>query len=151
MLRRTRRPPRVATLSFVLGCACSVATIVLACADSTADAKASNGKFNLHTLRGLIANYQAQHNGLLPSADLSELLVRTDATGAKMPAGGTVANYPYGPYLRTLPTNPFTNSLTVKSITNDPAAAGDVTTTHGWLYNTTTGGIWINDAKRYVD
>lgn len=127
------------------------ATIIPQFADSTTDAKTSNAKFNLHTLRATIGTYQAQHNGLAPSADLSELMTRTDATGAKMPSGGVAANYPYGPYLRALPNNPFTNAATVKAITNDPAAAGDVTTTHGWLYNTTTGSIFTNDAKRYVD
>jgi prepilin-type N-terminal cleavage/methylation domain-containing protein len=127
------------------------ATIIPQFSDSTTDAKVSNSKFNLHTLRAQIETYRASHNGLSPSADLSELLTRTDATGAKMPTGGVAANYPYGPYMRALPTNPFTNAATVKTITNDPAAAGDVTTTHGWLYNTTTGGIWINDSKQYTN
>src|SRR5690349_10023944 len=74
------------------------ATIIPQFADTTTDAKVSNAKFNLHTLRAQIETYRAQHNYISPSADLSELLVRTDATGAKMPAGGTAANYPYGPY-----------------------------------------------------
>ena len=64
---------------------------------------------------------------------------------------GTGAAYPYGPYLREVPTNPFSNSKTVKAITNDPAQAGDVTGSGGWLYNTTTGGIWIDHATFFAN
>ena len=33
--------------------------------------------------------------------------------------------------------------------TADPAAAGDVTGSGGWLYNDTTGGIWIDHADHF--
>ena len=123
------------------------ATIIPQFTDSTKDAKASTGKFNLHTLRSQIQLYRAHHEGAAPGADLAELMTSTDADGAT----GTGANYPYGPYISELPANPFTNSSTVKAITNDPAAAGDVTGTGGWLYNTTTGGIWIDHADHYQE
>ncbi len=127
------------------------ATIIPQFSDSTTDAKASNAKFNLHTMRSQIETYRAQHNYVSPTADLSELLVRTNGSGVKMPVGGDAEDYPYGPYMRQLPTNPFTNSDAVKSITNDPAAAGDVDATNGWLYNATTGGIWLNHDKFYTE
>jgi prepilin-type N-terminal cleavage/methylation domain-containing protein len=151
---RNRKPSGftlVEILIVVVIMAILAATIIPQFSDSTTDAKVSNSKFNLHTLRAQIETYRAQHNYISPSADLSELLVRTNAAGVKMPAAGNPADYPYGPYLRALPANPFTNSITVKSITNDPAAAGDVSTTHGWLYNSTTGGVWINHDKHYID
>ena len=127
------------------------ATIIPQFSDSSTDAKTSSANFNLHTMRSQIETYRAQHAGVPPTADLSQLSTRTNAAGTKIPSGGDVADYPYGPYMRTLPNNPFTNANTVKSITSDPAASGDVTTTHGWLYNATTGGIWTNHPELYTE
>ena len=118
------------------------ATIIPQFTDSTKDAKASTVKFNLATLRSQIQLYRAQHNGTNPTATLVELTQTTDASGT----AGTGATFVFGPYLREIPTNPFTNSKTVKVITTDPAVAADVTSTDGWIYNATTGNIWISDA-----
>ena len=118
------------------------ATIIPQFSDSTKDAKTSSATFNLHTLRSQIELYKAQHDGRLPSGTLVELYSRTNVSGT---VGTSAATFPYGPYLRELPDNPFTKSATIKTITTDPAATSDVTTTHGWIYSTTTGGIWIND------
>jgi general secretion pathway protein G len=119
------------------------ATIIPQFTDSTKDAKASTVQFNLHTLRSQIQLYRTQHNGLAPSGTLAELLTTTDTSGAV----GTGAAFPYGPYLREVPINPFNNSKAIKVITTDPAVAGDVTGTGGWIYNATTGGIWIDHAQ----
>jgi general secretion pathway protein G len=105
------------------------ATIIPQFTDSTKDAKSSTVQFNLHTLRSQIQLYRTQHSGAAPAATLAELMAGTDGTGAI----GTGAAYPYGPYLREVPTNPFSNSKAIKAITNDPALAGDVTGTGGWL------------------
>src|SRR5687767_9511626 len=118
------------------------ATIIPQFTDSTKDAKSSTVQFNLHTLRSQIQLYRTQHNGLSPTGTLAELLTTTDTSGAQ----GTGAAFPYGPYLREVPLNPFNNSKAVKVIATDPAAAGDVTGTGGWIYNPTTGGIWIDHA-----
>jgi len=118
------------------------ATIIPQFTDSTKDAKASTVQFNLHTLRSQIQLYRTQHSGLAPTGTLAELMASTNAGGSI----GTGVNFPYGPYLREVPVNPFTNSKTIKVITTDPAVAGDVNTTDGWIYNATSGGIWINHA-----
>ena len=123
------------------------ATIIPQFTDSTKDAKSSTVQFNLHTLRSQIQLYRTQHAGLAPTGTLAELLTTTDATGAT----GTGAAFPYGPYLREVPLNPFNNSKAVKVITTDPAAAGDVTGTGGWIYNATTGGIWIDHAQYFTN
>jgi general secretion pathway protein G len=123
------------------------ATIIPQFTDSTKDAKTSTVRFNLSTLRSQIELYRTHHNGLAPSGTLAELLTSTDATGAT----GSGANYPYGPYLKEVPTNPYSNAKTVKVITNDPAQAGDVTGNGGWLYNSTTGGIWIDNSTYYTN
>src|SRR5436190_16716944 len=121
------------------------ATIIPQFTDSTKDAKSSTVKFNLATLRSQIQLYRTQHNGLNPSATLVELTQLTDLSGT----AGTGATFVYGPYLREIPMNPFTNSKTVTTTTADPlttAPAG----TGGWIYNATTGNIWIDSATFYT-
>ncbi len=136
----------VEVLIVVVIMAILAATIIPQFTDSTNDAKLSTVKFNLHTMRSQIELYKAHHNGLLPSATLVELTKSTDVDGTQ----GTGASFPYGPYMREIPANPFTNSSAVKSIANDPAAAGDVTAGGaGWLYNSTSGGIWIDHADHF--
>lgn len=132
----------VEVLIVVVIMAILAATIIPQFTDSTSDAKASTTKFNLHTLRSQIELYKTQHNGVVPTGTLVELTLSTDIDGNQ----GTGATFPYGPYIRQIPDNPFTNSDTVTVITNDPAVAADVTGTGGWLYNATTGGIWIDHA-----
>ena len=116
------------------------ATIIPQFTDSTKDARNSSVMFNLHTMRAQVQLYKAQHLGRFPSADLSELTTKTKADGTKDATGE------FGPYLQSIPLNTITNLNTVKTITNDPATAGDVTAASGggWLYNTTTGNIWID-------
>src|SRR5437763_963103 len=143
--QRTAAFTLIEVLIVVVIMAILAATIIPQFTDSTKDAKASTVQFNLHTLRSQIQLYRTQHNGTAPSATLAELLASTDASGTV----GTGANFPYGPYLRQIPVNPYSNAATVKVITNDPAQAGDVTGTGGWLYNTTTGGIFIDNATYF--
>ena len=135
----------VEVLIVVVIMAILAATIIPQFTDSTSDAKASTTKFNLHTLRSQIELYRTQHNGEVPSATLTELTVSTDIDGTQ----GTGTGFPYGPYIRQIPENPFTNSATITAITNDPATAGDVTGSGGWLYNGTTGGLWIDHADYF--
>jgi general secretion pathway protein G len=137
----------VEVLIVVVIMAILAATIIPQFTDSTSDAKASTTKFNLHTLRSQIELYKTQHNGVVPSGTLVELTLSTDIDGNQ----GTGASFPYGPYIRQIPDNPFTNSPTVTVITNDPAVAADVTGTGGWLYNATTGGIWIDHADHVLE
>ena len=118
------------------------ATIIPQFTDSTKDAKASTVKFNLATLRSQIQLYRAQHSGVNPTGTLVELTTTTDVSGTP----GTGAAFAYGPYLREIPLNPFTNSKSVTVIAVDPATGAQVTGTGGWLYNATTGNIWIDHA-----
>jgi len=130
----------VEVLIVVVIMAILAATIIPQFTDSTKDAKESTSKFNLHTMRSQIELYKAHHNGILPSADLAELIKATDADGAD---GG-----PFGPYMREIPANPFTNSKTVTSTGDNPPTSA--TAGAGWLYNPTTGGIWI-DHEDYLN
>jgi len=134
----------VEVLIVVVIMAVLAATIIPQFADSSKDAKESALLFNLHTLRSQIEMYQTQHDGLVPSADLSELTTNTDKDGTKDTGS-------YGPYISEVPENPFTGSATVTTITNDPAKDTDVTGSGGWLYNATSGRIWIDHDDYYTD
>ena len=130
----------VEVLIVVVIMAVLAATIIPQFTNSTQDAEASTVLFNLNTMRSIIELYKSQHNGLPPSADLSELTTTTDRSGNK----GTGASYPYGPYLQKIPDNPLTDSNVVAQPTSVPP-----TTTvdgAGWLYDPASGQIWINHA-----
>ena len=135
----------VEVLIVVVIMAVLAATIIPQFSDSTKDAKASTVEFNLHTLRSQVELYKSQHDGKLPTGTLIELTSKTNRNGTI----GTTSQFPYGPYVRVLPMNPFTNSNTVKVIASSPAAAGDVTGTGGWLYNATTGEVYIDHADHF--
>ncbi|HEV7279549.1 MAG TPA: type II secretion system protein [Pirellulaceae bacterium] len=124
------------------------ATIIPSFSNSVADAKVNTAVFNLNTLRSQIEHYRAEHDGKVPAVvagKLPELTGKTDKAGTVGPGGS------YGPYLRDLPENTIKSVNTIKTITNDPPVAGDAVGTEGWLYNATTGGVWINDATHYVE
>lgn len=110
--------------------------------DSSDDAKESTALMNLHTLRSQIQLYRLHHNGLTPSADLSELTTQTDASGNP----GTE----FGPYLQFIPENPFTGSNTVRTTTENPPTAASGEADAGWLYHQPSGNIWLDDAN-YLD
>ena len=116
------------------------ATIIPQFSDAGKDAKESNLKFNLHTLRSQIALYRAQHDGRVPNQDddLAQLSSKTTVNGT-IDATGV-----FGPYVSQIPENPFNASQTVAITAADPPGDADVTADDGWLYNTTTGEIWIN-------
>jgi prepilin-type N-terminal cleavage/methylation domain-containing protein len=122
------------------------ATIIPQFADSTKDAKESTLHYNLLSLRSQIQVYRTDHDGNLPGADLVELTKRTNKMGAT-----TGTDLAFGPYIMEIPVNPFTKSAAVKTTASSPPTIGDVTATDGWLYNTTTGEIWINHADYYTD
>jgi prepilin-type N-terminal cleavage/methylation domain-containing protein len=132
----------VEVLIVVVILAVLAATIIPQFSDSTKDAKESTLLFNLHTLRSQVQMYRAQHNGKLPTATLVELTKKTDVAG-------TVDTGNYGPYISEIPENPFNGKNAVKSIATTPAVATDVSADHGWIYNATTGEIWISHDDYY--
>ncbi len=138
----------VEVLIVVVIMAVLAATIIPQFSDSSKDAKISSAKFNLHTIRSQIEMYKSQHDGKVPGDDLLELTQKTNTKGTTNAGDGALV---YGPYIAKIPPNPFSNSNVVLEITSDPAAASDVTTTDGWLYNKTAGKVWINDAVLYTE
>ncbi|MCH8921590.1 MAG: prepilin-type N-terminal cleavage/methylation domain-containing protein [Planctomycetes bacterium] len=118
------------------------AAIIPQFTDSTDDAQESVLLTNLNVLRTQIQVYRANHGGLAPSGDLSELLKTTDLDGSD---GGT-----WGPYLQFIPKNNLTDSNAVKTIATDNATAGDLTPGGGgWIYSTTSSKFWVDHADYF--
>jgi len=143
---RNRGFTLVEVLIVVVIMAVLAAVVIPQFSASTDDARKSTTEFNLSTMRSLIQTYRGQHGSSLPVINGTQSLA--DVLTGKTKSDGTVdaVNGVYGPYLLELPENSFSGSSAVKVITNDPAIVGDVTTgnTGGWLYNATTGGIWLD-------
>lgn len=97
-------------------------------------AKTSTLQSDLQVMRLAIGLYKIQHNDNLPGTTAGvtfqqALTQKTDEDGTLNAAG------PRGPYVRKIPTNPFSDLDTVEI---DGVVGGG---THGWHYNTTTGGF----------
>jgi prepilin-type N-terminal cleavage/methylation domain-containing protein len=135
----------VEVLIVVVIMAVLAATIIPQFSDSAKDAKISTTKFNLHTLRAQIQLYRTNHDGDAPDASLVKLTQKTDVAGTV----GTTAAHIYGPYLSDLPVN----SLTGGKVVGAPNAVPPTATTADvdWLYDATTGQIWINHADYLSD
>lgn len=135
----------VEVLIVVVIMAILAATIIPQFSDSTKDAKISSAQFNLHTIRAQIELYKSQHDGKLPTATLVELTKATDKNGASTGSGP----FPYGPYIRELPANPFNSLNTVAAPAQVPPTA--TVDNAGWLYDVTTGKVFINTAGHLND
>jgi len=108
------------------------------------DARKSNMKSQLQTLRSQIELYKLQHRDTPPAitgTDWSPMLVCTNDAGAQKttaPTNVPDATFKFGPYMQAAPVNPLTNS---SSVVAGATALGTATTTTGWVYNTQTGEI----------
>lgn len=143
MLARVRQGFTLIEILIVVVIMAVLASVVIPqFSNSTKQAQTSTTEFNLQILRSQIELYRNQHGGRLPSTGLKELLLSTDQTGND----GTGADYPYGPYMQTLPLNALTNNAVVTATTKSPPTTADVTANDGggWLYNETTGGVWVD-------
>lgn len=117
------------------------AAIVPQFSSSSKDAQESAATFNLQGLRSQLEVYKAQHLGLAPPT-LDKLTVRTNAAGT---SGTDAAAYPFGPYMPQVPENPLNQQRGVEAISAyPPTAVGS--STAGWLYHSTSGNVFLNDA-----
>ena len=97
--------------------------------NASEDARKSNMKSQLQTLRSQVELYKLQHRDTAPTLAgfWTALTTKTDDTGAASAAADA-----FGPYMQDVATNPLTGSSTVA------AAAG---TTVGWVYTAATGKV----------
>lgn len=150
-IKRLRGFTLVEILIVVVIMAVLAAVVIPQFSSSTDDAKRSTAEFNVSTLRSIIQAYKGQHRDVNPPHDstnktLTVLLNKTKADGSVDNTNGT-----YGPYLVEFPENPYTGVKDVKVITNNPATSADVTAGNagGWLYNATSGNIWLDSTPGY--
>jgi general secretion pathway protein G len=139
MRKNTKGFTLVELLIVVVIMAVLAATVIPEFSTSTADAQLNTTVFNLQTMRSQIQTYKAQHGGNVPPT-LAKMTVKTNKTHAEGAADSL-----FGPYLSTLPEDAI-NSVAAEAVSaSTPVVATG--TTGGWLYNSTTGEVRINDSN----
>ena len=104
---------------------------------SVRDAQEASAIFQLHALRSEMELYKAQHNGNPPIV----FALLSEKTNSDHTTSGTPL---LGPYLHRVPENPLNGQSAVKAISGTPVA--DTSGAVGWLYDQSTGKLYINDA-----
>jgi type II secretory pathway pseudopilin PulG len=106
------------------------ATILPQCSSSSCEAKMSNLKFNLRSVRSQLEKFKLEHSGRFPVA----------ASSAEFAAQ-------FGPFLECgIPVNPFNGSATVAIIESDTPPNAPTGSDDGWQYNPVNGWFYPNDA-----
>jgi type II secretory pathway pseudopilin PulG len=123
------------------------ATILPQFSTSARDAKMSNLKFNLRTVRSRLEAYKEDHAGAYPPATDSRSFVAQMTQKSPPNAVGGAC----GPYIEgNLPINPFNNSSNIAIVHGDveptaPTGSGD-----GWQYNVDHGWFYPNDREFFT-
>ena len=126
------------------------ATIIPQFSASTKDAKMSNLKFNLHTVRSQLEMYKEQHLGVYPPAAVSadfenQMTQKTDQNTTLDPTDGA-----YGPYVEgEIPINPFNNSTGVAILRGSTEPTAPTGSADGWQYNPQHGWFYPNNAEYF--
>ena len=154
-MNRTRHHPRFELSGFTL-IEISIVVVIMAVIaaailpvflDYTNGTRSEVARFNHKVLQSQIDFYRLDHDGNVPSGEMQQLTVSTNAQGDS----GSGTAFPYGPYIPQVPENSLNNSNSVTVISNSPAQSGDVTEAGGWLYNDQTGEIWIDHSDHYQE
>jgi len=108
---------------------------------ASTEARVSNLRTNLQTIRSQLLLYRMQHdNEAYPGPDeagfTAKMTTYTNAAGAAVATPDT--DHPLGPYLQSIPVNPMSGSKVVRvedGVFTAPAVGSD----GGWWFNSTTG------------
>ena len=109
---------------------------------ASTEARESNLRSQLQTLRSQIALYKLQHQDTLPDlvSSWDPLLKKTDVSGSTSPATGAQT---FGPYMQDTPTNSLNGKTTVTDGT------GNVSAATGFVYDYAAGAgsgkLWGTD------
>jgi general secretion pathway protein G len=112
--------------------------------EASNDARESQLKSDLQTLRSQLELYKVQHLDSYPAQDnsgdtmVAQLKEKTLVDGT-VDAAGTL-----GPYIIEFPTNPFVDSAVGRSVEVGAAASADGST--GWYFDPSDGEFRANDA-----
>jgi general secretion pathway protein G len=105
---------------------------------ASTEARISNLRTNLQTIRSQLLLYKTQHLENYPDTDfVNQMTQYSDIAGTTTSATPS-ATTPFGPYLQSVPINPFSGVSDVRIV-----EAGDTvfsaTADGGWYFNTVTG------------
>ena len=107
--------------------------------NASTEARESNVRSQLQTLRSQIELYKLQHKDVAPALVTSDWEAFTKYTDIDGDVSDTkTATHIYGPYMNAAPVNPLSGFPTIG------AAAAD---NGGWIYNETTGVISAQKGK----
>ncbi|MCX5682364.1 MAG: prepilin-type N-terminal cleavage/methylation domain-containing protein, partial [Planctomycetota bacterium] len=106
---------------------------------ASTQAKESNLKTNLQTIRSQLLLYKMQHDAeAYPGAAfVAQMTTYTNSAGAAQAASDATHNL--GPYLQSIPVNPASNLNAVRIVNGAGTAFAAPTTDGGWWFNSTTG------------
>jgi general secretion pathway protein G len=105
---------------------------------ASTEARISNLKTNLQTVRSQLLLYKTQHLESYPGAAFSTQMTQyTDISGGVTTSPD--ATHTFGPYLQSIPINPISNLNTLRIVTGTGTAFAAPTTDGGWWFNSTTG------------
>ena len=103
------------------------------------EARLSNLRTNLQTMRSQLLLYKTQHNETYPTDFERQLTFYTDISG------GTAARpdsaHTFGPYLQAVPINPISGSKAVRVVEGARRDFEAPCEDAGWWFNTTTGEL----------
>jgi general secretion pathway protein G len=118
------------------------------------EARTSNLKTNLQTVRSQMLLYKVQHNEQYPGSSkdpslfAKQMTMYTDISGqtADRPAPSTNIDslHPFGPYLQKVPENSFSGKSTVVVVEGATTAFSPPREDGGWWLNATTGEFRAN-------
>jgi general secretion pathway protein G len=114
--------------------------------NASTEARESNVRSQLQTLRSQIELYKLQHKDVAPllitggSAEWDVFLNYTDIDGDV--AAAKDATHIYGPYMNAAPVNPLSGFNKISATAVDDG---------GWVYNETTGTISAQKSKLAAD
>jgi len=105
---------------------------------ASTEARISNLKTNLQTVRGQVELYHSQHRDTNPGpAFIDQMTLVSDISGETVSSPDYTQKF--GPYLKSMPVNPMSNLNTVRIVTGATTAFAAPTTDGGWWYNATSG------------
>ena len=101
--------------------------------EASNEARVSNLRTNLQTIRSQLLLYKTQHLEKYPTDFVPQMTTYSNAAGETDAAPSS--DYPFGPYLQAIPQNPFTGSNTIDvSATLPKTDIGG-----GWWFSSVTG------------
>jgi len=105
---------------------------------ASTEARLSNLKTNLQTVRSQLLLYATQHRDTPPGALFATQLTQwTDISGDVTTSAD--ATHTFGPYLQSIPMNPISNLNSVRIVTGATTVFAAPTTDGAWWYNSTNG------------